>query len=86
MNKSFYIIVTAGFIAAMSGRESPVNRGSYFGYAITKDSLYVVSINAPNDFPGAFDTLANTMPEKTLDVRALSITDFPPPPPLPPGE
>lgn len=80
--KSFYIIVTAGFIAAMMGRESPINKGSYFGYAITKGGEYVVSLNTANDFPGAFDTLANTMPDSTLSVVALSQNDFPPPPPI----
>lgn len=80
--KSFYIIVTAGFIAAMMGRESAINKGSYFGYAITKGGEYVVSLNTANDFPGAFDTLANTMPEKALEVRALLVTDFPPTPPI----
>jgi hypothetical protein len=81
--KSFYIIVTAGFIAAMSGRESPVNKGSFFGYSVTLSGEYVVSINAPNDFPGAFDSLASTKLDKALEVKALSAADFPPVPPMP---
>jgi len=80
--KSFYIIVTAGFIAAMMGRESPINKGSYFGYAITKGGDYVVSINTANDFPGALDTFANSQPGKTLDMRVLSVNDFPATPPI----
>lgn len=82
MNKSFYIIVTAGFIAAMTGRQSHVNKGAYFGYAVTKGGEYVISVNTVNDFPAAIDSFANTLPEKTLEVRVLSVSDFPPSEPI----
>ena len=75
--KTFYIIVTAGFIAAMSGRQSPINKGSFFGYAITKAGDYVISINTANDFPAALDSFAHTQPENSLEVKSFSISDFP---------
>lgn len=80
--KFFYIIITAAFAHAMQNRESTVNTGHYFGYAVTIDSTYVASVNSVNDFPGAFDSLSTQMPDSTLQVVVLGSSDFPPSPPI----
>lgn len=79
---NFYIIVTAAFVQIMSGRQSSVNKGNYFGYAVTKDSTFVVSINTVNDFPQALDSFADAQPGGRLVVKALGIEDFPQTPPI----
>lgn len=54
-----------------------INKGNFFGYAVTNDSEYAISINTANDFPSALDSFANTRPDSSLEVRALSVSDFP---------
>lgn len=75
--KFFYIIITTAFAMAMEGRASKVNKSSYFNYAVTLDSTYVTSSNSMNDFPDAFDSLANTQPDSVLSVVMLRQVDFP---------
>ncbi len=80
--KFFYVVITADFATAMNGRQSTVNPGNFFSYAVTIDSVYVTNAGIITNFPAAFDSLAKTMPDSTLSVVALSQSDFPPPPPI----
>lgn len=80
--KFFYIIITAAFAQHMAGRQSSVNHGNYFNYAVTIDSTYVISSNAVNDFPNEIDSFANTQPDSVLTMLYLAQKDFPQTPPI----
>ena len=75
----FYIIVSAGFAAQMTGKVSEVFSNSVFGYAVTADGRHVCSINSANDFPAEFAAYAATLEGGTLPVVPLGIDDFPKP-------
>lgn len=74
--KSYYILITSDFADMMYGKESTVNKCSFFGYSITTDGRYVCSPNSLNDFPEEFLIFSE------LTLIPLSISDFPKPPPL----
>lgn len=69
--KEFYILVEKAFALQMKGKESTVNPGSIFGYAVTKDGKYVVSSASTNNFPNEFAGMSPFV------VLALGVEDFP---------
>ena len=74
--KSFYIVINSDFADMMNGKESTINKGSFFGYSITTDGRYVCSSNTLDDFPEEFQMFTE------LNVIPLSTSDFPKSPPL----